>query len=159
MSCGVGCRRSLDPVLLWLWCRPAAIVLIRPLAWEPPYASGAALEKAKRQNKTKQKNKKTKERNNTCLVPKLLRGSSKTVDFKWPCLSHPDKFLVSLQHSVEVLSCPQCPEGHMLSLASKLHTEPRSRPSPTPSSNPPLPGATVFIIFCTRCLRESSESC
>ena len=29
---------------------------IRPLAWEPPYASGAALEKAKRQ-KTKQTNK------------------------------------------------------------------------------------------------------
>ena len=30
-------------VLLWLWCRPAAAVLIRPLAWEPPYATGAAL--------------------------------------------------------------------------------------------------------------------
>ena len=38
-----------DPVLLWLWCRPAAIALIRPLAWEPPYAVGSALEKAKRQ--------------------------------------------------------------------------------------------------------------
>ena len=25
--------------LLWLWCRPAAIALIRPLAWEPPYAA------------------------------------------------------------------------------------------------------------------------
>jgi len=24
---------------------------VRPLAWEPPYALGAALEKAKRQNK------------------------------------------------------------------------------------------------------------
>ena len=23
-----------DPVLLWLWCRPAAVTLIRPLAWE-----------------------------------------------------------------------------------------------------------------------------
>ena len=29
-----------DPVLLWLWCRPAAVALIRPLAWEPPYAMG-----------------------------------------------------------------------------------------------------------------------
>ena len=38
-----------DLVLLWLWCRPAATALIRPLAWEPPYAVGAALEKAKRQ--------------------------------------------------------------------------------------------------------------
>ena len=42
-----------DPVLLWLWCRPAAIAPIRPLAWEPPYAAGAAQEKAKRQKKKK----------------------------------------------------------------------------------------------------------
>ena len=35
MSCGVGHRRGLDPVLLWLWRRPAAIAPIRPLAWEP----------------------------------------------------------------------------------------------------------------------------
>ena len=26
-----------DPVLLWLWRRPAAIALMQPLAWEPPY--------------------------------------------------------------------------------------------------------------------------
>ena len=37
MSCGVGCRCSLDPVSPWLWLRPAATVLIQPLAWEPPY--------------------------------------------------------------------------------------------------------------------------
>ena len=48
MSCGVGCRRGLDPMLLWLWCRLAAIAPIRTLAWEPPYAAGAALEKAKK---------------------------------------------------------------------------------------------------------------
>ena len=35
--------------LVWLWCRPGAIAPIRPLAWEPPYATEAALEKAKRQ--------------------------------------------------------------------------------------------------------------
>ena len=29
-------------LLLWLWCRPAAAVLIRPPAWEPPYAAGVA---------------------------------------------------------------------------------------------------------------------
>ena len=34
-----------DPVLLWLWCRPAATALIIPLAWEPPYAMCVALEK------------------------------------------------------------------------------------------------------------------
>ena len=42
MSCGVGGRRGLDPALLWLWCRAAATAPIRPLAWEPPYAAGAA---------------------------------------------------------------------------------------------------------------------
>ena len=49
MSCGVGRRRSLDPVLLWLWCRPVAMAPIRPLVWEPPCAMGVAPEKAKRQ--------------------------------------------------------------------------------------------------------------
>ena len=45
MSCGVGCRRSSDPVLLWLWRRPVAMALNGPLAWESPYAVGAALKK------------------------------------------------------------------------------------------------------------------
>ena len=43
VSCGVGHRLSLDPVLFWLWCRPTAIALIQPLAWELPYATGVAL--------------------------------------------------------------------------------------------------------------------
>ena len=47
MSFGVGCKRGLDLALLWLWRRLAATALIRPLAWEPPYASGVALEKTK----------------------------------------------------------------------------------------------------------------
>ena len=50
MSCGVGCRHSSDPVLLRLWRRSAATAPIRPLVWEPPYATGSSLEKAKRQN-------------------------------------------------------------------------------------------------------------
>jgi len=37
-----------DPVLLWLWCRPEATALIRPLAWEPPYAAGVALKREKK---------------------------------------------------------------------------------------------------------------
>ena len=36
-----------DPVLLWLWCRPAATAPIRPLAWKPPYAMGVALKRQK----------------------------------------------------------------------------------------------------------------
>ena len=41
--------------MLWLWRRPAATAPIRPLAWEPLYAVGAALEKAKRQKDKKKK--------------------------------------------------------------------------------------------------------
>ena len=45
MSCGVGRRHGSDQALLCLWFRPADVALIRPLAWEPPYAAGAALKK------------------------------------------------------------------------------------------------------------------
>ena len=58
MSCGIGRRCGLDHKLLWLWCRPAAAALLTPLAWEPLYALGAAIEKAKRQKKKKRKEKK-----------------------------------------------------------------------------------------------------
>ena len=54
MSCDVRCKCSLDPALLWLWCRPcrvAAAALIQPLAWELPYAMGADL-KTKQNKKT-----------------------------------------------------------------------------------------------------------
>ena len=44
VSCGVGHRHGLDPVLLWLWRRPVATAPIQPLAWEPPYSAGVAQE-------------------------------------------------------------------------------------------------------------------
>ena len=44
-----------DPALLWLWRRPAATALIRHLAWETPYATGATLEKTNKQKKNKRK--------------------------------------------------------------------------------------------------------
>ena len=42
MSCGVGHRCGSDPasLWLWLWLWTAAVSLIGPLAWEPPYAVG-----------------------------------------------------------------------------------------------------------------------
>ena len=52
MSCGVGGRHGLDLAFLCLWCRPAAVAQIPPLAWEPPYALDVAL---KSKNETKQK--------------------------------------------------------------------------------------------------------
>ena len=39
-------------MLLWLWCRPAAIAPIGPLAWEPPYAVDVA-PKSKKKNQNK----------------------------------------------------------------------------------------------------------
>ena len=41
-----------DPVLLWLWYRPAAVAPIRPLAWELPNATSAALKSKKKSNAT-----------------------------------------------------------------------------------------------------------
>ena len=53
MSCGVGCGQGSDPALLWLCRRPETMAPIRPVAWEPPCAVGAAQEIAKRQKKKK----------------------------------------------------------------------------------------------------------
>ena len=53
VSYGVGLRRGSDPTLLWLWRRPVATALIRPLAWEPPYAAGAAQRNSKKTEKKK----------------------------------------------------------------------------------------------------------
>ena len=54
MSCGVGRRHGLDPTLLQLWHRLAAVAPIRPPAWELPYAMSAALKKAKKKKKKKE---------------------------------------------------------------------------------------------------------
>ena len=35
-------------VLLWMWRKPAAAALIQPLAWELPYAAGAAIKRKKK---------------------------------------------------------------------------------------------------------------
>ena len=42
-SWGIGHRCSSDPVLLWLWYRPAASAPIGPLVWELPSATGAVI--------------------------------------------------------------------------------------------------------------------
>ena len=45
--------RGSDPELLWLWRRLVATAPIGPLAWEPPYAAGAAQEIATTTTTTK----------------------------------------------------------------------------------------------------------
>ena len=54
MSCGVGRRCSSDPELLWLWHGPAAVALIRPLAWEPSHAASVALKKKRTKGQQQQ---------------------------------------------------------------------------------------------------------
>ena len=60
LKCGVGHRHGLDLAVLGLWHRPAPTALIRPLAWEPPYAMGVALKRQK--NKI----------NKISILPKLI---------------------------------------------------------------------------------------
>ena len=68
--------------MLWLWCRPAPTAQIRHVAWEPSYATGAAL-KTHTQKKKKKKGS-TSLKRNQCkstvmfkkkLVPKKLLKS------------------------------------------------------------------------------------
>ena len=40
-------------MLLWLWCRLAAVAPTGPLAWEPPYAMDVALKKKRQKDKNK----------------------------------------------------------------------------------------------------------
>ena len=79
MSCGVGHRGGSDPALLWLWCRLSAValILIQPLAWEPPYTVGAALKKIRKGKKKKKK----KERKLT--LGKLGNVSQSILGTKW----------------------------------------------------------------------------
>jgi len=52
MNCGVGRRRGLDPVLLWLWRRLAATAVIQPLA---SMCCGRGLKKTKTKKKKEKK--------------------------------------------------------------------------------------------------------
>ena len=66
MSCEVYVHRcSSDLALLWRWHRQSATAPVRPLAWETTYATGAVLEKAKRQKKKKKEKKRTGKGNQT----------------------------------------------------------------------------------------------
>ena len=44
-----------DRALLWLWCRLVGTAPIQPLSWEPPYASGLALKKERKQKERNHK--------------------------------------------------------------------------------------------------------
>ena len=88
VSCGVGHRHGSDPALLWLWHRPTATAPIRPLAWEPPYAKGEGLEKAKRQNKQTNKRPSSKLKSSTGSVKDITKRMKRMTfmiyDYKKP---------------------------------------------------------------------------
>ena len=54
LSCSVGHRHGSYLALLCLWWRPVATALIRPRAWELPYATGVALKRQEKKKTTKQ---------------------------------------------------------------------------------------------------------
>ena len=110
MSCGVAHRCGLDLALLWLLHRLAAIALIRPLAWETPYAVGVALKK-KTKDKKKQKTKTKKPENKTtmryhltavrtAIINKSSTNSGKSVEKRG--LSYTTGGNVNWYNSVEV---------------------------------------------------------
>ena len=51
MNCGVSHRHRLDLESLWLWHGLAAVALIGPQVWEPPYAMGTTLKTKKKKKK------------------------------------------------------------------------------------------------------------
>ena len=51
MSCGEVCRCGSYLALQGLWCRPAAMAPVQPLAWQFPCAAGVALKKKERQKR------------------------------------------------------------------------------------------------------------
>ena len=101
MSCALGCRHSSNPTLLWLWCRLAATALIRPLAQEPPYAMGAALDKTKRQ-KQKQTNKQKDS------VHLFLEYGGEELAFIWTVLQSSVLNLRLSQHDIKPLTVYLC---------------------------------------------------
>ena len=106
-------QMRLGSVLLWLWCRPAVAAPIRPLAWEPPCATGAALkgQKTTKQNKTPLKHGKES------LLPKQRQPLSRksqsiTKEVAWQGTRSTgfgdkqtaDQIMAQLHHSCVVLS-------------------------------------------------------
>ena len=76
MSCGVDHRRSSDPKLLRLWRRLVATALIRPLAWEPPYAEGSGPRKDKKTKQSRKTNKKPQDDLTLLTLLPVSRGGT-----------------------------------------------------------------------------------
>ena len=93
VSCGVDGRRGSDPALLWLWCRPATVALIQPLAWEPPYAAGVAVKRKKKKCHTESQ-KLNSQVQDICVFNalKVTLEIKKAISFKMLITSNPILF-------------------------------------------------------------------
>ena len=60
--CELWCRSQtrLGSDAVWLWHSPAATARIRPLAWEPPFATDVALKRPKKKKKEKKRKQRKK---------------------------------------------------------------------------------------------------
>ena len=133
LACGVGRGRGSDPPLLWLWCRPAAVAPIRPLAWELPYAPPVALKKNKNLNQ------KLSNSSLSTLIPSSFQQLMSSC-LKDPLILH--KFLPSAKKTSLGNSCK---EGNMCllpdpypSLSVPAFLQPAGSSSSTASSSHPL---------------------
>ena len=93
MSCDVGRRHCWDLAWLWLWLWRVATAPIQPLAWEPPYAAGAAQEIATTTTTTT----KTKDKKKKIIIS--FRGTDYFVENL--CLL-PKKSLLIQEHGVHL---------------------------------------------------------
>ena len=158
MNCGEGHRCGSDLMLLWLWCRLAAVAPIRPLAWELPYAAGVALTSKKQTNKNKQTNKKT-----DCCWQCQTSGvvwSGKTVEFNpsllfrgWLCC--PLSVWLWEGHRVSECQFPHLQNGlnHIIlrrygedQVAHSSHAEHETEPHNDYQSAPSIP-TTCWVPF------------
>ena len=106
MSCGVGHREGWDPELLWLWCRLAAAAPIQLVAWELPYASGAALKSKKegRKERKKGRNEGRKERRMKERLMRVINVYCSTTN-QW------DKLNLLIIQSLDYISYPSVKYG------------------------------------------------
>ena len=129
-------KRLRGPELLWLWHRPVAIALIRPLDWEPPYVVGTVLEKAKRHTHTHTHTKPEgswSEQAHPCLTPSSSTQPclGSLAFLPPPSLPHPHSCCPQLNPKEEILV-----SNLINSLGSENVTSPLRRFQKSTNENP-----------------------
>ena len=132
-----------DMALPWLWCRLAAVTLIGPLVWEPPYAAGAALKTKKKRVANWSPFFFTHSFLNTlqaCFRPPLSAKTCISAGQFSVSLSVPPSAFDTLDYSFFTLFLPLLPGCHLLLILSWSPGLPFIFPSCSPYSPWPLAG-------------------